>query len=113
MAEILSLKTTYLERQDPAQAEMSYQQEIDTLFIRLDPFGGLHVACYLDDGVYALYDPETREVVGFQVENWEKTFLNVLHTDLKRYWPLPSDPDKDKGYIMQLVREYTPDACMT
>jgi hypothetical protein len=119
MADFLNLKTTYVEQQDPSKAEMIYRKEIDTLFIRLDIFGGLHIACYLNDGVYALFDPETREVVGFQVEAWEKNFLNI-HPDLQKLWSSPEvyetkgytvEFGKSKEEIMGSVSQYTPDEC--
>jgi len=111
MAELFRLKTTYVERQDPNQASMSYDSETDTLYIHLDVFSGLHVACYLDDGVYALFDPETMEVVGFQVENWERVFLSI-HSDLKDYWSLDPDTEENKGYVVRIVQRYTPDECV-
>jgi hypothetical protein len=112
MADPIRLKTTHIEQQDPDRVTMSYNREIDTLFIRLDAFGGLHVACYLDDGVYALFDPETMEVVGFQVENWEKAFLNI-HPDLKQFWPTSPEPQEEMGYIVDIVKRYTPSECYT
>lgn len=108
MADSIRLKTTYVEQQDPERAQMYYDRELDTLYIRLDAFGDLHVAHYLDDGVYALFDPETMEVVGFQVENWERVFLNCLHPDLKRVWS-PPERREDKTPIIKTVRRYAPD----
>ncbi|MBL7201975.1 MAG: hypothetical protein ISS56_17695 [Anaerolineae bacterium] len=109
MASVFSLKTTYVDRQDPSRATMSYDAEVDTLYIHLDVFGSLHVACYLDDGVYALFDPETLEVVGFQVENWRSVFL-TLHPDLAECWP-PPDPQQDQCYILQTIQRYAPNEC--
>lgn len=51
---------------------VSYNEELDTLYIHFEVPDGLHVACYLDDGVYALFDVTTLELVGFQVENWQR-----------------------------------------
>ena len=65
MADSGKLKTTLLHQQDPHDATMSYDEELDTLYIHLDVPARLHVACYLDDGVYALFDPDTMEVVGY------------------------------------------------
>ena len=66
-------------------SEVVYCQEIDTLFIRLPGFGKLHVVCPLADDIYALFDVETLEIVGFQVENWKK------HLDNFRGMVRPSD----------------------
>ena len=87
---------------------MSYDPELDTLYIHLDAFGDLHVAHYLDDGVYALFDPETMQVVGFQVENFERVFLNCLHPDLKRFWTAQPSSQRSQEPILKSVRRYAP-----
>jgi len=48
-----------------------YRPEIDTLFIRLAGFPGLHVAEPLSADFYALRDVETQKIVGLQIENWK------------------------------------------
>jgi hypothetical protein len=123
MADQLELRTTHLKRQDPQRAVMTYDRQLDTLYIKLDTFGGLHVAHYLDDGVYALFDPDTLEVVGFQVEAWKRVFLHQ-HPDLRWPWrmyrlgipsvrvfgglPLLPQPEQP---ILETVQLYTPRSC--
>lgn len=83
--EILKFKTDYVEQPDLDKATMSYDRQLDTLHIKLDISARLHVAHYLDAGVYALFDPDTMEVIGFQVEDWRRIFLR-LHPDLRPIW---------------------------
>ncbi|MBN1813447.1 MAG: hypothetical protein JXA14_16540 [Anaerolineae bacterium] len=120
MADTIQLKTTYVDRQDPLKATMTYDRQLDTLYIKLDVFGGLHVAHYLCDGVYALFDPETTEIVGFQVEGWRRVFLR-RHRDLRWRWYLyrslkqlgviltrPQLIPQPEGPILDTVKRYCP-----
>ena len=70
-------------------------KEHETTFVRFDQISdsmyivkGLGprptIADPIED-VYVLYDPETRESVGYLVENWEYAFL-ARHADIRQIW---------------------------
>lgn len=71
----IELKTTHLERQDPAQVSVSYDRAIDTLFVDFAGYDGPRATYYLTHGVHYVYDPRTNEVVGYRVETWQQVFL--------------------------------------
>jgi uncharacterized protein YuzE len=52
-----------------------YDAELDTLFVYFNdgPLPGVYD--YVGGEVWVLYDPETLQVIGFQVENFEAVFL--------------------------------------
>lgn len=74
-SEQLVLKTDLL-KSEPKQLHIDYDRQLDTLFLFLGNGPAPEcVARYLRDGVYALFDPGTMQVVGFQVEDWQTLFL--------------------------------------
>ena len=96
-SEQLVLKTDLL-KSKPKQLHLDYDRQLDTLFLFLG--GGpapQSVACYLRDGVYALFDPETMQVVGFQVEEWQALFL-------KKEPALMATWKKSKWYVQPPAR---------
>ena len=81
----IEFRMTYVERQDPKQIKMDYDKELDTLFLDLKSSPGPRSTYYIEDGVNAVYDPVTKEIVGFRVENWQLIFLRK-HKDLRIPW---------------------------
>jgi hypothetical protein len=86
-AQELDLRTTYLPRPDSGRARLEYACQIDTLFLDLDAPDGPRTTTYFADGVHAVYDPTTMEVVGFRVEHWRRVFLR-RHADLRLPWTI-------------------------
>ena len=78
-------KTTFLDPHSPDIEDFSYDADVDTCYLKLSNYGGLHYADYCADGVYILVDEETQEMCGFMIEAWQKKFLK-LHPDLRRAW---------------------------
>ena len=102
---MIALQTTFIRCQDPACVVIIYDRKLDTLFIRLDAFGGLHVAYYVADGVNALFDPGIYEVVGFMVEDWRRLFLKV-HPGLRWVWRLHGICLQVRRRIYEAVCQY-------
>jgi hypothetical protein len=115
----IDLQMTFVERQDPAQVQLDYDREIDTLFLDLGAPKGPRTTRYIADGVHIVYDPTTREVVGFRVEYWRQVFLR-LHPDLRWPWTLHrlacrtsqlcnavGFVARDREQIVKKVQEYT------
>lgn len=113
------LQMTFVERQDLARVRLDYDREIDTLFLDLDAPKGPRTTRYIADGVHIVYDPTTREVVGFRVEYWRQVFLR-LHSDLRWPWTLYrlacrmsqlcnafGLAARDREQIVKKVQEYT------
>lgn len=68
---------------------MSYDEEFDALvLLAVEPESDL-IAHYVDDHVALLYEEASREIVGLQVENFERSFV-PKHADLKKTWTLSS-----------------------
>lgn len=65
---------------DPSGAVISYDAPSDTLFVHLGGRGRPAVSIETADEVFALADPETGEVVGFQIEGFAHRQL-VAHPE--------------------------------
>ena len=59
----------------PETLTTRYDQNLDTFFVHVGPQARPGVSLYLNDEIYIRYDPQTGEVIGLQVENWERVFL--------------------------------------
>ena len=80
----LGLKTTLL-KPIPQQVHIDYDSELDTLFCFLSKAPVPSAACHVGEGLYALFDPETMEVVGFQIESWAKAYVQ-MHKEAMDFW---------------------------
>jgi hypothetical protein len=80
------LKTTYL-RQKPSALHIKYDPDFDALMVLLVSPETETIAHYLDTHVAFLYEPETKEIVGIQIEAFERTFL-PKHEAVRRVWKL-------------------------
>ena len=80
------LKPTKIGITDPNALWVDYDQDTDSMVIYLTGRPVRGVTVYLDDDIYVIADPGTGEIVGFQVDAWERSFL-PRHTDLKLVWP--------------------------
>ena len=64
--------------------QFAYDQERDTLFLREEPKRAA-VSLPMGQDAWVRYDPQTLEIVGVEVEDFEKVFL-VHHPELRATW---------------------------
>ncbi|MCS6909089.1 MAG: hypothetical protein NZM11_00745 [Anaerolineales bacterium] len=62
-----------------------YDRHLDTLFVLFTDPREEHVVHYVDDKVAVLYNPDTLEVIGFQIESFERRFLGDERTKRWRF----------------------------
>ena len=85
LIEIPTLDYTVIQEAQPDDYTIDYDRDLDTLFIYWKTKPDLAVCRYLEDGVYALYDPGTLQVIGFQIEEFERLFI-VRYEDIGEAW---------------------------
>lgn len=78
------LKTNLLKR-DPKF--VNYDKDFDALRIYFEDSIRRFVIHYLDDYVAVLFSPESKEIIGIQVEAFDKVFIRK-HSDLENAWIL-------------------------
>ncbi len=84
------LKTTLLAsliRQGQRPLFVHYDSEFDALMLLVVPPETETVVHYVDDHIALLYQPDTLEIVGMQVEDFEHSFLPA-HENVQRVWRL-------------------------
>ena len=112
LMETKNLRTTLLQKLDEGTgglAFFNYDEDIDILLFLIVPPTTETIAHYVDEHVALLYQPEDREVVGLQVEDFRETFL-PKYADVRRAWRL-SDATKefeDLGDLVIAVRRQEP-----
>jgi hypothetical protein len=70
-----AIQETAIQKTRPGDYIIDYDRDLDTLFIYWKAKPDLAAHRYLKDGVYALYDPATLRVLGFQIEEFERLFI--------------------------------------
>lgn len=75
LVKVPTLDYTIIQESQPSDYNIDYDRDLDTLFIYRRAKPDLAVCHYLEDGVYALYDPATFQVLGFQIEEFERLFV--------------------------------------
>lgn len=88
-----------IERDQPLY--LHYDGECDELLLQFVPPDIMTVVHYIDEHVAFLYEPDSMEIVGFQVEAFQTSFL-PKHESLKRVWRL-SDSGAELDDIEDLV----------
>jgi hypothetical protein len=83
------LKTTYL-RQKPPALHVKYDAAFDTFTLLLVPPETETIVHYLDNYVAFLYEPDTKEIMGIQIEAFERKFL-PKHEAVRCVWKLSDD----------------------
>jgi len=81
---VSELKTSLLKK-DPLS--FNYDQDFDALRIYFENTTERFVVHYLDDYVAILFSPESKEIIGIQVEAFNKVFIRK-HSDLESAWIL-------------------------
>lgn len=106
-----SLKITRLAEAGKGRAYLHYDPVFDALMILFVSPDTETVVHYVDDHVALLYEPETREVVGLQVEAFERSFV-PRHDAVRRVWRLSEATDtkiEDLGDMIFAVEARTPE----
>jgi len=70
---------------DPNKLWANYDAESDSVIIYLNGGPQPSVSVYTDDDLYLMVDPNDRQLVGFHVENWEKSFVPA-HAEINAAW---------------------------
>ncbi|MCL4872022.1 MAG: hypothetical protein KJ063_23930 [Anaerolineae bacterium] len=79
--------------------EMRYDKISDILILSFVPATVETVVHYLDDHVGLLYEPETLEVVGLQIEGFDHSFMPE-HDSIRAIWRYSAEELKDIGELM-------------
>lgn len=66
---------------------VDYDKDFDALTLRIVPVDVETVAHYVDDHVALLYEAETLEIIGLQVEDFRHSFLPA-HDSVRKVWKL-------------------------
>ena len=82
--EVPTLDMLKCDEQRAAAFKLSYDGKWDVLFIREEPKRAA-VSLPVGQDAWLRYDPQTLEIVGAEVEDFEKAFL-VRHPNLKADW---------------------------
>jgi hypothetical protein len=72
---------------------IGYDKVFDALFIRIVPPGIETVTHYIDEHVALLYEADSLEIIGLQIEDFEYSFLPE-HETVKRIWKLSNSGTK-------------------
>jgi hypothetical protein len=90
------LKTTLLDtliREKKAHPSMSYDPDFDALIVSFAPDSEAIVHYINDEHVALLYQPDTKEIVGIQIEDFALSFLQH-HGMLENVWRLSESDAK-------------------
>lgn len=94
-----NLKMNYL-KQASSKSKLPlyfrYDREVDTLMLMfVHPETTDTVGHYVDDNVALLYDPKTKEILGLEIEAFEKSFL-PQHANVAKAWSLTQAIQEEK-----------------
>lgn len=70
---------------DPAQIWARYDSESDHVIIYFNGRPQPAVSVYTEDNLYVMVAPDSHQIVGLQVENWERSFVPA-HKELQTVW---------------------------
>lgn len=70
---------------DPTKLWANYDAETDSVVIYLNGGPQPSVSVYTNDDLYIMVDPNDRRLIGFHVENWEKSFVPA-HAEIHAAW---------------------------
>ncbi len=90
LVSIKELKTTLLKsftQESRTPVFVDYDKDFDALFLRIVPLDKETVAHYVDEHVALLYEADSYEIVGLQIENFELSFV-PKHDAVRRVWKL-------------------------
>ena len=93
-------KTSYL-AQGPKRLSFFYDDEADELMLMLANPEDEAVVHYLDNHVGILFDPESFEIVGLQIEGFKKGFV-PKYVSLEKAWKLSDFGDINRADVGEL-----------
>jgi hypothetical protein len=105
---INELKTTRLSAERPISS-IDYDDDLDTLFLRLITPIGRTAVYFVDDSVGLVYEIDSLEVVGIQIEYFVEYFLPA-HQGVEQAWSLSSTshPVHDFGELILTFQKMRP-----
>jgi hypothetical protein len=104
LVSIGKLKTNLL-KENPFMRYVCYDKDNDTMLVQIVPPDHETVVHFLeDDNVALLYEAKSKEIVGIQVEDFQKTFV-PKHIGLKQFWTMSVDV-KELGELLIVGESY-------
>jgi hypothetical protein len=109
---IQQLKSTLIRKlmaQQTTQTSLFYDDSFDALIVRYVPRDQRTVVFHVDDHVAFLVLPDSLEIVGFQIEDFERGFL-PSHNAVMRLWQLreTDQPIESVGDLIITATRLTP-----
>ena len=87
----------------------NYDSEADSVVIYITGNPQPAVSVYASDNIYVMVDPDTRNVVGFHVEKWERKFVPA-HADIAAVWTLSKQAlatEQNWLYLLKMLALWT------
>ena len=87
----------------------NYDSEADSVVIYITGNPQPAVSVYASDNIYVMVDPDTRNVVGFHVEKWERKFVPA-HADIAAVWTLSKQAlatEQNWRYLLKMLALWT------
>lgn len=98
------LKMDRLQREGRAEPFLvRYHNGLDALIIYMIESENSPVVFYLDENLGVLLDPKTKEIVGLQIEGFQKSFL-PRHTTVRTPWQRHHKRPEDKAVAKEAVK---------
>lgn len=64
-----------------------FDQKVDAVMLLIADSRAKKIVHYIDDHVALLYDPDSLEIIGLRIENFQKSFL-PKYAELQKVWKL-------------------------
>ena len=81
---------------------IEYDKDFDALIIMFTLYGTESVVYYLDQHIAIIFDEDTLEVVGIQIEDFERDFVPT-HASVMHMWRDVEAPRQNFGELMIVV----------
>ncbi|MDI6770106.1 MAG: hypothetical protein QMD04_10595 [Anaerolineales bacterium] len=93
-------------------ANLSYDPDFDELLIFFENYQDRYIVHPVDENVSLLYEPDTKEVVGIQVEAFERSFIR-RYENVGKTWRLSENCEEfehsDLGDIYIILQKRQPE----
>lgn len=106
---VFQMQTLDLDTINPDKIWASYDAEADSVVIYITGNPQPAVSVYASDNIYIMVDPDTRNVVGFHVEKWERKFVPA-HADIAAVWTLSKQAlatEQNWLYLLKMLALWT------
>lgn len=99
------LRTKLLQGHTGKEFYIRYDRDFDSFALMIVPPTTETVVHYINDpNVALLFEPKSREIVGIQVEAFQKSFL-PRHSEVAKIWLQPKQHDQNFGDVINSVKE--------